>query len=263
MYDFFYNFYKTQLGNGLLFQHDGKVNYFNPNLPLVLHTIAWYDASDPAGTGILPSDGSPITSWFDKSLNSHAATNSDTATAPEIQLNFQNGLPGLFFDGASMFLTCTNTNNSTFDLQSGFTFMGVIQTSQLPIQRVFSRTTDTLSNGFAGGTGDSANFRFTTYTVRDYQTDSGFVSGFCQVLVITFDPSASNAVSFYVNGTLAVTLTDPSGPIPATTPMFIGSDQGTAEFWNGYLCELSFFNYVLNNTQINAINQYATTKWGI
>ena len=45
-----------------------------PNGNGATNLAAWYDASDPNGTGILPSDGASITTWADKSGNGRDLT---------------------------------------------------------------------------------------------------------------------------------------------------------------------------------------------
>jgi hypothetical protein len=52
--------------------------------------------------------------------------------------------------------------------------------------------------------------------------------------------------------------------ISSTGALRIGQqNNGTSRFFNGYISEIIMFNCVLKNTEINCINQYLSSKYGI
>lgn len=69
------------------------------------------DAVNPLGTGILPADGSNITSWSNLSVSGAAAVPAG-ANPPVFQLVSQNGLPGIVFTntGAAPYETLVMNN---------------------------------------------------------------------------------------------------------------------------------------------------------
>jgi hypothetical protein len=71
--------------------------------PLSLRVRAWLDASDPAGNNTLPSNGSALTTWVDKSGNSHNAGQATTLAKPTYILT--SGQSAISFDGTQQFLT--------------------------------------------------------------------------------------------------------------------------------------------------------------
>lgn len=71
----------------------------------------WLDGADPNGNGTVPSNGSVVSTWVDKSSN--GMTISAASSQPTYSRNVQNGLGALTFDG-TMNLTTGNVLASKF-----------------------------------------------------------------------------------------------------------------------------------------------------
>jgi len=54
-----------------------NTSYFNPTL--ISGCALWLDGADPAGTGVIPANGSTVTTWVDKSGNGYNFTNGSRA----------------------------------------------------------------------------------------------------------------------------------------------------------------------------------------
>ena len=74
------------------------VPFFNPRS--ISGCQLWLDGADPNGTGVLPTNGSTVSSWIDKSGNARNLTGSGTPT-------FLSG-GGINFNGTNAFYTNTN-----------------------------------------------------------------------------------------------------------------------------------------------------------
>jgi hypothetical protein len=72
----------------------------------------WLDAADPAGTGVLPSNGTTVATWVDKSGNGKHGTSIGNAGSTTWTTNGLNGYPTIAFDGATGSYAGTITTNS-------------------------------------------------------------------------------------------------------------------------------------------------------
>lgn len=89
----------------------------SPILPTDLAGLMFWGAADDLNNGApLPSDGTSINTWFDKSGLGNNLTSTGSAR-PLFHINIQNSLPGVLYDGISQFmqnLTVSNTNDTFY-----------------------------------------------------------------------------------------------------------------------------------------------------
>lgn len=72
----------------------------------------WLDAADPAGTSVLPTSGTTVSTWVDKSGNGRNGTSIGNAGSTLWTSNGINGYPAMAFDGATGSYSGTITTNS-------------------------------------------------------------------------------------------------------------------------------------------------------
>lgn len=151
------------------------------------------------------------------------------------------------FDGATGFVAIAG---GPFNFANNFTLEAwVINDSTSGIRRIFSNG-QPAQLGYGFGILADGRLRFTTYGIRDY--DSQVVvprDGMFHHVVATFD--SNNAASFYLDGAFRETI---AGPLPARSSPFdlqLGHNPaGPPEFWNGVIDEAAIYNRVLTSGQI-------------
>jgi len=102
-----------------LVQSINDAGYFYPNISTLAYIRdtpgpssvtglqVWFDASDPYGTGVVPANGTIITTWADKSANAYNAV---ATGSPQLATNSQNSRPGIAYlgnTGPTIYYTAT------------------------------------------------------------------------------------------------------------------------------------------------------------
>ena len=227
----------------------------------------WLDGADPSGNGVVPSDGTSIATWIDKSGNGYNATAAGTNTYVTSSLN---GLPGIqFSSNQSTDYFSSTIPPSTF--QSGISMFIVFQASDSndpqycsPIARV----------GLTGGVdiqGSNVtvlNSPPTTDTVT-YTTSllpSSLVSPV--IYSVSISPllfgTLCNGVSYPVTSSTS----GPSGGEynvatfdSTSSTIYIGTD-GSNGYLNGIVYEVIVYT-TLSTEQRQKIEGYLAHKWGL
>jgi hypothetical protein len=185
------------------------------------------------------------------------------ALLPAISLA-QPSTTAMVFNGTSDYVALT-TSPAT-NLVNGYTIEAwAFPSPTLPYtsgaKRILSNDQQNPARGFGLGMTTSTlagisqtRWRFTTFGVKDYDTTavSAALNTWSHV-AISID--TSNTVTFYVNGQFAQSVPFATDARISTAPMNIGRNPvGTAgtEFWPGKLQEIRFWNYVRNQSEIQA-----------
>jgi len=211
---------------------------FNPSSITGLNL--WLDATDPAGTGIQPANGTTLTTWKDKSVSNFPLTTAGSA----YNTTAVNGLPGIslstnfigYDPGSSqnnwqeIFVVGVWTGGSTFNDYNG-----------LVTGSIDSGSDGIILIGNAGGTGwyGSGN-GYQTPFLNGTQTGVALPAISTPFQIRTFTGSAVS-----IRG------------------IRFGIDRiHTGRKWNGFISEVLSYNTALTATQRQQIEGYLAWKWG-
>jgi hypothetical protein len=240
--------------------------YFNPKQ--IGGLVQWIDATDPAGNGIVPSNGTSLTDWVDKSGTGNSFNQSTGANKPTFNTNQINGKPAVTFNGSTNYMTGTATN---FPLGSaGRTCFAVITISSLTQAYFYSsgqataagRLSMGIFNGGAGvvyflnfemnGTGDTGNTSLSTATPYLYYFNSA-----AGALSSTFSTRIAGADQTLTGSNVALNSAYTSGSAIGciVTPTVLN--------WPGQIAEIIFYNNSLSAAQVSLVNNYLKNKWAI
>ena len=151
----------------------------------------------------------------------------------------------------------TASGDWPFDLVNNFTLEAwVINAGQLsPGSGRIVSNGDPGNIGFGFGILPDGRTRFTTFGVKDYDSDLTIVpqDSAWHHLVVVFD--AGNAATFYLDGVLTDSINGP-GPVKsaAKQDLMIGRNpvNPSQNFFNGNIQEVAIYNYPLTDAQIAA-----------
>jgi hypothetical protein len=251
----------------------------------------WFDASDPAGTGVAPANGSVVPTWVDKSGTGNSTTQSGTTTnvggvitvgtTPSLVYNATgiNGKPAIQFNGSQYFLG---------RLAAG-SFTG--QASIFIVFSANSAGTNSRVLSLGSGTGSTSDAMSTAHVGFGYRTSpAGPNVGFIRNSTTSFSGITSAWSSpFLWEGFITntnVSVTGLVGGMPETrqaaltgalapTTFAIGAntnlggvDAGAARatlasYFNGSIAEIIVYNTTLAPTDIATVEAYLSWKWGL
>lgn len=221
----------------------------------------WLDGNDPAGSGFLPSNGSAVTTWRDKSGWFY---NLNMTNTPTYATNIANGNAAISFSGTQYGTVAipAQTFIAALDVFVVYRFTGAAPTYSY----IFDRSAAPVNSGsgtisnFNGSVSVANNGAIVTY-VTQYNTSLSIMN--CRI------SQASSATSFYEqfsNGTLqSVVSGSPAAgftPYDASPNFSVGSARSTTNF-AGFMCEVVAFNVYLNVTQRQQMEGYLAWKWGL
>jgi hypothetical protein len=216
----------------------------------------WYDATDPLGTGVVPSNGTSISSWADKSGNNRSATADVAAT-----YNIDASGNYLAFSGSSHYLLPT----SSFMVNNYYTIFVVERLQEL------NPSAD--SKPLIGGSGTSGGNLIITYhpnprrmrfrhagTNLDATTFSDFTTAASQpTRVWSFSQQVSNR-QVILNGGILTSDTNNS-LFSELTEAAIGR-EGT-NYYNGHMREIIIYTGVMTPFDRQKVEGYLAWKWGL
>jgi len=220
----------------------------------------WLDSVDPNGDGTVPSDGSTITSWKDKSGTGNHGTATGT---PIYKTNGMNtGYPSIYFNGSSWFRGSVNISNN------GISVFIVIKMTQ-PTS-VNSRIVSLSVPGSADY--DSPLYflpfyqRYNTpyYIFDSYRATGIYAYGVNCGGAPTIGTNINDGYKTYLykNGSLLTSV--PSGGIFGITAYGIGNYAGgQSEPFTGYLSEILIYTGGLSPLQRESVEGYLAWKWGL
>jgi hypothetical protein len=214
----------------------------------------WLDGADPAGTGVVPVNGTTISTWVDKSGNGRNAT--PTGTGPTYTTNIFNGYSAPVFNGTTMvtpsylistdsklsiFVLCKKTglraggNSDILSIAAGYYYFDLyIRSSVNNYLEVYYQNTPVSLTTYAIGNG--------TNLLVSILTNGLSIDG-------------------YLNGTSVVSTSLPSSAYSMnnlTSQWRISEAQ-----FVGPICEVIIFNSTFTTTQRQTIEGYLAQKWGL
>jgi concanavalin A-like lectin/glucanase superfamily protein len=214
----------------------------------------WLDAANPSNNGTLPANNSSLTTWVDVTgVSGNAVSAGHPAT---FVTNNQNGLPGISFSSSSS-TSLMISSTSALVLSTGFSIF-IVGTLTTNVNAVW------INKRLSGGAIDF-QVGFTSSTASQYCNNSTCVAGTTSSIVnltqlYTFTTN-SGGTNMYVNTSSIYNDSTSNLPTSEAADVYIGSDRGNQNFFNGYFNEILIFNGQLSAAQTTLVNQYLMRKW--
>ncbi len=235
-----------------------------PSLSPSLNTLVqWLDANDPAGTGVLPNNGSALSSWFDKSGNSNTATQVSGGAQPIFNTNQLNSRPGITFNRSAYM---GSPSNSFPFGSTGRTVFIVFNSTTTDVNYLWTYGTSVV-NGIYG---------MTTYNLppKSYINDLGgagiqwrsLVSATNYIIETNYPAGqvVGNTV-VTVNGSIVSTSINVANLVPNTLSgnAVIGAYVDNSAQFVGNIYEILVYSSALTALQEAQTYNYLHAKWGI
>jgi hypothetical protein len=216
---------------------------FNPTS--ISGCAAWWDASDPYGTGTVPANGTAISTWTDKSGSGYNGIAQSgltaTYTSASKTLNFNNAYYTTNYPANPTYETCFMVFNHT-DTANEMLLIG---------STAGGRIVDIVNTGYSLGTsfvgGGSSSTGLSTNGTND--------------LAVTVINTNANSYSS-TNGALTLNGPTAMGAFTAGKTTYLGRD-GYPHIFYGNVCEILFYNVVLSASDRQKVEGYLAWKWSI
>ncbi len=225
---------------------------------------SWYDGSDgSAFVPTNPADGNTFTQWTDKSDFAHNANPIGGATTrASYQVGELNTLSVVRFDGNDGLSINPYASLASAPALTVFVVMKMTATAGNP--NIF-----VTNSGATGLTYDSASGKFVVRAANGVgsSTVSNDATAF-HIHTFAFDGTQTgnaNRLKYRYDKTditLTFTGTVGSALSAANTTLYIGNNNG-ANFYTGDIAEFLIFTHVLTSIEIQNVENYLSTKWGL
>lgn len=223
--------------------------------PPVAGPSLWLDATDAAS--FTYSSGSVVSEWKDLSGNTRHFTQGTVALQPERQLNIQNSLPSVYFNGDLL------ANSSWNWLTTDYTLCVVIKNrTTTAYDGIFSRNSNaSIQLGF-DNTNKYAISRLGQATAASNLSGTGSNSD-----VVVYKGSAvavagnTTTLMIYKNGTAASSSLSMAINDLGDQNNLGATNSAGADPIVGYISEVLLYPSQLSDTDRNTVEAYLKTKW--
>ena len=214
----------------------------------------WFDAADPAGTGVLPANGASISTWVDKSGTGNNAT--ALTTSSRVPATYVLASKSIFFDRASVYTTVYPANPTQ---ETIFVVLN-ITVAHATDGRLVSANYGGREIGFNtnGGTGVTAYIVNAGIAGVVTANSTGTLASNTLVTAQILGPGTTSSIS--INGNTAVTANGPT--YSSSVPTSLGGESQNPEF-RGNVMEIIIYNTYLSQLSRQQIEGYLAWKWGI
>ena len=207
----------------------------------------WLDGSDPSANGSIPSNGSTVSTWKDKSGNGYDGTGNGTYSSSGSNIVFNNSsysLPtGTFISGSGSYtIVSIQSTNNAGGIEYFFSFGSLGAPQHLSFPHVSP-------NPYLSWYGNDYNFTYSMTSGRSF-------------IAINSYNISSNLKYGYVNGSLDGSLTPSTGRNTGTSPNTLGVGPNGYNL-NGTLSEILIFSSFLTTTQQQQVEGYLAWKWAL
>lgn len=234
----------------------------------------WYDASvstlsNMATTGgTAPTNGQGVAQWIDKQGFGRNANQNASTKQPTWQSAQQNSLGTIKFDGNNDFFSL-NPIPWSLSLPGQTTyivFKFLTNTDQMHLCATntggfsFFNNTGFLTAETAAGIGvsdfaiDTTNYHYAGQILDGTQTNANITIQNNLRLKCRVD-GVERAMTFSANVGTATSA--------SANTINVGADDAAGNFLNGYIGELLIWTRTLSGSEIAAVEEYLSTKWGI
>lgn len=216
----------------------------------------WMDGADPAGTGIVPSNGSVLSSWIDKSGNSKNAVG---VNSPTVVTNAVNSKSAVSYNGSSY--SYSSITAGTFSTAMNIFFVYKVNGS---VTYMAPMTRGQGNNGSPIDQYNATRFlgggSYNSYTSAWSHASATSTTLFTQII----QQSPSTSMNEYVNGSTSASLSITGfSASDSATLVYIATRDDKVTSFNGYMCELIVYNQMVGLTAQQRIEGYLAWKWGL
>ena len=218
--------------------------------------VLWLDGTDPLGTGTPPSNGTSISTWYDKSGNGNNGT---SGTAPSFNSSGINTKGVVSFNGSTAYLNSQDLySNRSFSI-----FMIIRRQGSIPgftglLSGSSASPNQDMTFAFRNNTDITLGFYYNDLDYVSFPDYTGNTSTEPAYLVEgTYTPGAR---VLYLNGTQVASDANSTN---------LGSDPGaniggnSGQRFNGFIGDIVILNGIPNSTSRQQIEGYLAWKWGI
>ena len=252
------------IGDYYINRTSGNLSKFtsSPFNPLEIGDLQnWYDAADPLATGSVPTNGSNISMWKDKSGNSRNTTGSGGTTVTK----GDDGYPFLDFNNSYF-----NIPEMTWTFNEYYTIFLVETTRNFNGNGMLYLSSSSYNGPAQGMNFLAPNNSGVYYGIR--QDNSAFYgapypylqTGVTRVWSLVFTNAPyTNTFAIYLNGELMATKNAVS-MLTALGISQIGTGMGapSVSFYNGKMREILAYKGIMTETNQQKIEGYLAWKWG-
>jgi len=241
---------QRQTIEGYLAHKWGLTPTYATNTPLTIPGCTlWLDGADPLGNGVIPSDGTSISPWYDKSVSGYNAIIVNNPAV--LKRNIQNSNSVMRFNSTRYSVTYPSFPST------GYTFFVVmyLSTNSGSYQRIINGSFSDQYLFIGTNSGSIATFNGNG-TWNDINANWPPITNFQTWRIVTVTVGSS-VLTPYVDGTRQDTKT---GTTAAFSNLYIG-DSGQHYF--GDIGEILVYNSVLTTSQRQTIERYLARKWGL
>ena len=216
----------------------------------------WMDGADPAGTGVVPSNGSVLSTWVDKSGKSFSATG---VNSPTVVTNAVNSKSAVSYNGSSY--SYSTVASGTFSTAMNIFFVYKVNGA---VSYAAPMTRGQTNNG--SPIDQYNNVRYLGgYSYNNIQSAYSHASATSTTLFTQLiQQSPSTTYNEYVNGSTTASASGTGfSASDAASYVYIGTRDDKVTMFNGYMCELIIYNAMVGLAAQQKIEGYLAWKWGI
>jgi len=215
----------------------------------------WFDANDPLGNGTIPSNGSTITVWNDKSGNGYNLAQNGSYPLPTISTNSINSLPSINFTNSSGLVS------SSFAKSNNVTMLIVCNVSNS------AQIASTFWGHYSDHDGDIQLRNWNnimTWHTNNNNTTGPTITFNTPVLYSCTMASGTNMFIQQTNstGTTSQTFTESLTWTSGNAPVYVGMEDN-ANFSNSKIYEILYYQRVLSESERQYIEGYLANKWSL
>lgn len=229
---------------------------FDPTI--VADCALWLDASDLTSFTLSPGTTN-VTAWRDKSPRAASFTGN---SSPVFVANAVNGRSAVNLTGVNFF---NGSVSNGLNVLSVFV-VATMNSSTDSFGRLISTTGDNVTGStliLRRGTGQAIYAVANGNEIPRIDTYNFVVPAYGTAFVYDYVINGLYPLS-YANGSSPLIPVAVSSANFTYTTCFIGRNAATSSgFWNGYICEILFFNSTLTDVQREQIEGYLGWKWGV
>ncbi len=238
----------------------------------ITNLVVWLDASDPENDGSPPVNGSPVSTWYDKSGNGNNATQANPAYQPEF-ISSELGNKGVLRFNSDFMSTLK------LGIHDNFTVIAVANSNsshQIEVESS-SGTAGSSGQNYLFGADDGATEYGSTYTgfgvsmgtngLQIYDHSSSHFPALAvynaalgsRFAVMGFICSNKEPLIYYNNKLVRNGITSPESRV--YMPDDIGGCSLGYGYLNGDIVEVIMYSRVLTDQELNDIEEYLINKW--
>jgi Glycine rich protein len=215
----------------------------------------WLDGADPLGNGVIPSSGSSLATWADKSGNNYSATQATGGLQPTVSSS------GILFNGSSQYMNVPS--NAIPSGNSAWSYFFVVKPTLLGVTG-FVRVWLGISSS-ADGLTNYNNFFIEINNRWNNNTGGQLTSSAVlnQSSLIEYIYTQGVNVSGFANGTQQNTASAGSLNVGNTYVFVGGNPNQSTWYFSGYISEILVYSTTLSSPQRQQVEGYLAQKWGI